>query len=296
VDRFAALETFISVYEAGSFSLAAKRLRVGQPAVSKAVAQLEKRLGVRLLLRSTRGLTPTESGQQFYERARRALLEAEEAEQAARGARSGLTGRLRVSAATTFARLLLVPRLDEFLKLHPQLSVDLLLHDHNIDLLEEGIDVALRIGSLPPESMTARRIAQSERIVVASAAYLKRAGRPKRPAELSKHRMVLFESTAGGAHWTFERQGVVAEVALDSRLRISAVEGVRAAVLAHMGIAIGSTWMFWPELADGTAKRLLPDWTLPPLELWAIYPAARQASAKARAFVAFVESVMAELK
>jgi DNA-binding transcriptional LysR family regulator len=293
LDRFAALETFVNVFEAGSFSAAAQRLHVGQPAVSKAIAQLEAQLGVRLLLRSTRGLKPTEAGKNFYEHAKQALAEAEAAELAARGARAGLSGRLRVCAALTFARLHIVPRLRSFLDAHPQLEVELILDDRNIDLLEEGIDVALRMGTLADSGMSARRIDKAPRIVVATPEYLAAHKTPRVPQDLSKLEAVIYNRGGGGATWTFSRGTAKAEVELQGRLHIGAAEGVRAAVLAHMGIAVASQWMFEPELRDGTVKQVLADWSLPAVDLWAVYPAGRLASAKARAFVAFVENILA---
>ena len=148
MDRLAAMEAFVRVVETGSFSAAARALNVGQPAVSKTIAQLEGRLGVRLLMRSTRGLSPTEAGQSFYDRARRAIEEADEAELVARGAGAGLTGRLRVCAAVTFARLHVVPRLPKFLAAHPGLTMDVVLDDRAVDLVEEGVDLGLRMGVL----------------------------------------------------------------------------------------------------------------------------------------------------
>ena len=148
MDRMAAMEAFVLVVDTGSFSAAARRLNVGQPAVSKMVAQLEERLGVKLLVRTTRGLTATEAGRNYYDRARRSIEEADEAEFAARGAGSGLMGTLRISAAVTFARIHLIPHLPEFLAQHPGLEVDVVLDDRNIDLVHEGIDVALRMGRL----------------------------------------------------------------------------------------------------------------------------------------------------
>ena len=148
MDRMSAMETFVRVVDAGSFSGAAKQLRLGQPAVSKTIAQLEERLGVRLLLRSSHGLTPTEPGRSFYERAKRSIEEADEAEIAARGAAATLSGRLRISAAVTFARLNVIPRLPDFLAEHRALDIDILLDDRNIDLIEAGIDIALRMGQL----------------------------------------------------------------------------------------------------------------------------------------------------
>jgi DNA-binding transcriptional LysR family regulator len=159
MDRLAAMETFVRVVDAGSFSSAAKQLRIGQPGVSKSVAQLEDRLGVRLLLRSTRGLTPTEVGRKFYDRAKRSIEEADEAEHAARGAATALSGRLRICVTSTFARLHVVHRLPAFLAQHPALDVDVVLPDGDIDLIEAGIDVALRIGPLRDSVLTARKIA-----------------------------------------------------------------------------------------------------------------------------------------
>src|SRR6266568_6565226 len=138
MDRLTAMETFVAVVDSGSFSAAARRLNVGQPAVSKLIAQLEERLGVKLLVRTTRGLTATEAGLNYYERARRSIEEADEAELAARGAGSGLTGRLRVCAAVTFARIHLMPRIPEFLACHPDLEMEVVLDDRNVDLVQEG--------------------------------------------------------------------------------------------------------------------------------------------------------------
>jgi DNA-binding transcriptional LysR family regulator len=180
MDHMAAMETFVRVVDAGSFSGAAKQLRLGQPAVSKTIAQLEERLGVRLLLRSTHGLKPTEAGRNFYQRAKRAIEEADEAELAARGAAASLSGRLRICAPVTFARLHVMPWLPAFLAEHPALEVDVLLSDANKNLIEEAIDVALRLGQLADSSFTARKIGQSQRRVIGSPAYFKTMSVPKR--------------------------------------------------------------------------------------------------------------------
>ena len=160
MDRYQAMLTLVRVVETGSFSAAARQLNVGQPAVSKTIAQLEGRLQVSLLIRSTHGLTPTEAGQRFYERAKTALQEADEAELAARGAGAGLSGCLRVSAATTFARIHIIPLLPHFLEHHPELEIDVILDDRVIDLVAEGIDISLRMGALPDSSAVARKLAQ----------------------------------------------------------------------------------------------------------------------------------------
>jgi DNA-binding transcriptional LysR family regulator len=292
MDRLAAMEAFVLVVDTGSFSAAARRLNIGQPAVSKLVAQLEDRLGVKLLVRTTRGLTATEAGFNYYERVRRLIEEADEAEIAARGAGSSLTGKVRVCAAVTFARIHLMPRIPEFLARHPDLEMDVVLDDRNVDLVQEGIDVALRMGQLADSTLTARRIASGRQAVVGTSAYFARAGEPTAPDDLSAHEAVIYAQIGGGAAWTFRRNGVELAVTLKGRLRITAAEGVRAAVIANAGLAITSEWMFAPEIADGTVKTVLRDWELPEIDLWAVYPAGRTATTKARTFTSFVEEVM----
>lgn len=293
MDRLAAMETLVAVIESGSFSAAARRLHVGQPAVSKTIAQLEARLDTRLLVRSTRGLAPTEAGQVFYERALRAIEEADEAELLARGAGAGLVGRLRVCGPVTLSRLHVVPCLARFLDAHPGLKMDVVLDDRHVDLREEGIDVALRVGDLADSSMTARRIASSPRAVLGTPAYFLAHGTPASPAELSRHAAVIYAQPGFGGSWTLRRDRVEVPVLLSSRLKLSAAEGVRAAVMADLGLAIASEWMFGPELARGEVVRVLTDWSLPPVDLWAVFPSGRMVSAKARAFVSFVEETLA---
>jgi DNA-binding transcriptional LysR family regulator len=298
MDRWQAMQALVRVVEAGTFSGAARLLNVGQPAVSKVVAQLEAELGVQLLLRTSRGLTPTEAGLAYYQGARHALDAAADAEGSARGIGAGLSGRLVVCAPVTFARLHLVPHLPQFLDAHPELSLDLVLDDRNVDLLEGGADVALRLGALSDSAMTARRLASSQRAVVATPAYLAAHGEPQHPAALADHPAVVYDRRGGGTACVFRRadqegDAAAVAVALCGRLRVSAAEGVRAAVLAHLGVAVASEWMFAPELASGQVRRLLPGWSLPPMDLWAVFPGGRKASAKARAFAVFAERVLA---
>lgn len=290
MDRYQAMTTFVRVVETGSFSAAARQLHVGQPAVSKIVAQLEARLQVSLLIRSTHGLTATEAGQAYYERARNALQEADEAELAARGAGSGLSGRLRVSAATTFARLHIIPRLPAFLDAHPQLDVDILLDDRMIDLVAEGVDISLRMGALADSSAVARRLATGKRSVLATPAYLARAGVPSVPADLADHEAIVYSQLP--SVWSFQRDGSAVSVSVSGRLRVSAAEGLRAAILADMGLTITSDWMFAPELENGAVTRLLPAWSLPDIDLWAVFPTGRMMTAKARQFANFVQGLM----
>jgi DNA-binding transcriptional LysR family regulator len=297
MDRMVAMETFVTVVDAGSFSAAARRLKLGQPAVSKAVAQLEERLGARLLLRSTRGLLPTDAGQRFYDHALRAIDEADQADQAVRESTEGLSGRLRIGAAVTFARLHVLPALKAFLDLHPNLSIDIVLDDRSVDLLGEGVDVALRMGALDDSTMTARRIATGRRFVVGTPSYFAEAGVPQIPADLNRHQAVVYAVQGGGESWLFSRNdGSDSTVTLSGRLSVNAAEGMRTAVLGHMGLAVASEWMFAPELANGTVQAVLTDWTLPPIDLWAVFPSGRMATTKARAFVAFVEHLLNEHK
>ncbi|WP_320534984.1 LysR family transcriptional regulator [Robbsia andropogonis] len=292
MDRMAAMETYISVVEAGSFSAAAKRLKMGQPAVSKSVAQLEERLGVRLLLRSTRGLTATDAGQRFYEHAKRALEEVETAEQVVRDSSTSLTGVLRVGMAVTFARLHILPSLKVFMARHPDLQIDVVMDDRTIDLLGQGIDVALRMGNLDDSTMTAKRLARSRRVVVGTPAYFAKAGVPTMPADLSQHQAIVYSLRGGGESWAFSQNGKEVAVVVGGRVSVSAAEGVRAVVLGDLGLAVASEWMFTDQLADGHVRTVLDDWELPAIDLWAVFPSGRLVSAKARAFIAFVEEIM----
>jgi DNA-binding transcriptional LysR family regulator len=288
MDRLASMETFIRVVESGSFSGAARQLRVGQPAVSKTIAQLESFLGVKLLTRSTRGLTPTEAGLGYFERAKRAIEEADEAELAARGAGRGLKGRLRICAAVTFARIHLIPLLPQFLGQYPELELEVILDDRQIDLVQEGIDLALRMGKLSESALTVRRIGRCKRLVLGTPDYFHRTGTPAIPADLSRHQAVVYLQGEGSI-WSFQRGSAKVAVKVQSRLKVTAAEGVRAAVLSHVGLTIASEWMFTPELRSGAVRAVLSEWTLPPLDLWAIFPTGRAATAKARTFVDFFE-------
>jgi DNA-binding transcriptional LysR family regulator len=293
MDRLAAMETFVYVVETGSFSAAARRLNIGQPAVSKTIAQLEARLAVRLLLRSTRGLTPTEAGLAFFDRAKRAIEEANEADNAARGAASGLTGNLRICAAVTFGRQHIVPYLGPFLDQNPDLNIDLMLDDRNINLVEEGVDIALRMGVLSDSGLTARKIAECRRVVLGTPQYFEKHGEPACPADLTKHQAVVY-TLGGGAHWPFKKAGEEQPVIISGRIRANAAEGLREAVLAHLGLTMASEWMFSQELASGVVKEVMSDWALPNQDLWAVFPTGRMASAKARAFVDYVQGLMAK--
>jgi len=291
MDRLTAMETFVHVVETGSFSAAAKRLGIGQPAVSKSVAQLEARLAVRLVMRSTRGLTPTEAGLAFFDKAKRAIDEANAADEAARAAGSGLSGNLRISAPVTFARLHIIPHLGPFLAQYPGMNVDVVLDDRSLNLVEEGIDVALRMGNLNDSSLTARKIGESPCVILGTPAYFARFGEPATPADLLQHQAIIY-TRGEGSHWNFTQGDTLAPIVAHGRVHVTAAEGVRAAVLSHLGLTLSSTWMFAPELASSEVKTVLTDWELPPRDLWAVFPTGRMASAKARAFVEYVQALI----
>jgi DNA-binding transcriptional LysR family regulator len=294
MDRLHEMELFVRVVETGSFSAAARDLKLGQPAISKTIAGLEDRLGVRLLVRSTRQLSPTDAGVAFYERAVRAIAEANDAEAAAQGVGAGLEGRLRICSPVTFGRLHLVPKLGAFLDAHPKLRLELVMDDRMIDLVVENIDAALRLGTLSDSALKARKLAQADRIVVASPAYLARRGVPATPADLLEHDGIIYGQSSGGQEWVFRRGTSETSIHIQTRLTLNAAEGVREAVLAGQGFAISSRWMFAPELASGEAVPVLQEWALPPMELWVIYPSGRLTSTKARAFVKWFENIISK--
>lgn len=294
VDRLGAMEVLVLAVETGSFSAVARRLGLGQPAVSKLIAQLETRLGSRLLLRSTRGLTPTEAGEAYYRRAKRILAEVEEADTMVGLQQGGLSGRLRISAPVTFARLHLIPQLPAFLEMYPGLDIEILMDDDNLDLIAAGIDVALRLGPQPDSTLVARRLARCARVVVGTPAYLAIRGWPQSPRDLQAQGLVIYSPVPGqGQAWSFERGDERIEIHCRGRLMVSAAEGMRAAVLAGIGLGISSEWMFAPELASGAVVAVLPEWQLPTLDLWALLPGGRGLSARASAWLAFVGSLPA---
>lgn len=293
MDRLHSMELFVRVVETGSFSAAARDLRMGQPAVSKTIAALESRLGVRLLVRSSRWVGPTEAGEAFYERARRALAEADDAEAAARGLGAGLEGRLRVCTPVTFGRLHLAPKLGAFVDAHPKLRLELVMDDRRIDLLEENIDVALRLGPLSDSSLTARKLATADRLIVASPSYLARRGEPRAPGDLAGHEAVAYSQQDGGDEWRLKRGSTEVSVRVPTRIAFTAAEGVREGILAGLGLAIAPRWMMSDQLEAGNVVALLTDWTLPTIDLWALVPAGRMQTAKARAFIDWFASVVA---
>lgn len=288
------MRQFVAVAETGSFSAAARRLGVQQPAISKAIAGLEAYLGVRLLARTSRAHSLTDAGQRYYDRARIALDEAEAAEAAARESATALAGRLRIAAPSTYASEAIIPHLGAFLATHPGLRIDMVLDDRRIDLVEEGVDVAIRAGPLGDSSLTTRVIDRTQRLLVATPAYLAHYGTPTDPTALQRHAIVSYAPFEGTKGWSIERSGNVVSIGIDPILRASSAEGLRAAVLGGLGIGMATSRMVGHELTSGALVTLLTDWSLPTVDVRAIFPAGRRPVARARVFVDWLMETLAQ--
>lgn len=291
-DRLLELTAFVRAAETGSFSRVAREFRVSQPSVSRMVASIEARLGVKLLLRTTRKVTPTEAGAVFLERARQILGDLDDAENAARGADS-LRGVLRIAMSGAFGTREVIPSLPVFLAQHPQLRAELLMSDRTDDLIAEGADVALRLGPLGDSGFGARLLAKAPRLAVAAPAYLAERGTPKTLADLSGHDCIFGPGLSGRHGWSFRRSGAVTSVAVDGRVQVASADGVIACAKAGLGIAVASKWMCRWELDTGALLPILSGYQLDPVEVHAVYPAGRRPSLKVRAFSDYLAAKLA---
>lgn len=290
-DRFHDLTLFVRVAETGSFSRAGRELGYAQPTVSRMIGGLEARLGVRLLMRTTRQVVPTEAGAMLLERARGVLSDVEEMENAVRGA-DGLTGVLRVATPVTFGAREIAPRLGPFLDAHPALRVELLMADRRVDLLNEGVDLAIRLGALDDSSFVSRRIASAPRYIVASPAYLAARSVPKSIADLQAHDIISGRSP-GMDVWTLrDEAGGETSLKLEGRLVATSTEGVLASAVAGFGLAMTSAFACRTELARGELVRVLPQFTLPTIDVHAVSPLGRKPPAKARLFIDHIVETM----
>jgi DNA-binding transcriptional LysR family regulator len=244
-----------------------------------------------LLHRTTRRLVVTDAGSRYYELAKPAFESLDEAEQIVRGQATGIAGRLRVAAPVTFGRLHVVPALGSFLDAHPKMQLDFMLDDRPIDIVEQQVDVSLQLGTLRQSSFVVRRVASAPRLVLASPAYLARRGTPLTPGDLLGHEVVVYTQPGGGPKWIFRHGSGNTSVQVSERLSISGAEGVRAAVLAGLGLTIASRWMFAPELASGEVLRVLGQYELDAMDLWAVLPN-RRAPARARLFLDFIQRIL----
>jgi DNA-binding transcriptional LysR family regulator len=286
-DRLQQLNVFVRVGESASFTRAAKDLNLSQPSVSRIVSDLEARLGVMLLLRTTRRLTLTAAGERFLERAREILAELEDAEDGARGVDS-LRGTLRVAIPVVFGTREIIPRLPGFLEHHPLLRMELRVSDLYQDLVAEGVDVAIRLGKLSDSPFGARKLATLPRFLVAAPAYLTARGTPKTPADLANHDCIFGPNGSGRESWMFKRRNTVISVDVTGRIQTASGPGLYASLMAGLGIAQASAAMCGTELTSGALVALLPDYGLEPVDVHAVLPAGPRRSTKVRAFVDFL--------
>jgi DNA-binding transcriptional LysR family regulator len=286
-DRWQELRIFVRAAESGSFSRAARELRLSQPSVSRIIGELEARLGVTLLLRTTRRITVTDAGALFLDRAREILADMEDAEDAARGLDS-LRGLIRLALPVVYGTREIIPLLPKFLALHPELKVEMAVSDARQDLVAEGADVAIRLGELDDSVFGARKLETLERMLVASPGYLRVRGTPKRPADLAAHDCIFGPGNFGRDSWSFSRDGAEISVDVRGRIHTNSGPGAFASVMAGLGIAMVSTVMAGPEIKQGLLVPLLRGYRLSPVEVHAVFPGGPHPSTKVRALVDFL--------
>lgn len=289
MDRLSAMQTYVRVVETSSFSAVAREQSTTQSAISKQVAGLEKYLGVRLLVRTTRAVTPTDEGLRYFEEARRLVGEIGEAESQLRQGERTLSGPLRVATAIGFGLRVLLPHVRSFMRNNPDVVIDLKLDDGFIDLVEQGIDVAVRIGTLADSSLVARRIASSRRLLVAGRQYLEQLGpgqsAPRVPQDLLQHPCLVYTELRMRNHWEFgTADGSTVSVRVRGPLQTNNSEVLRSFAKDGLGICYIPDWLIADLLDSGDVVELMKDWFVPPIPIHLVSPAARKHSAKVKAF------------
>ncbi|HET7543907.1 MAG TPA: LysR family transcriptional regulator [Polyangiaceae bacterium] len=282
------LTVFHSVVKHSSYAKAADELLLSPSGVSRIVSRLEERLGARLVQRTTRKLSLTEAGAAFHARTAQILLDLADAEAEVQETALRPRGNLRVSAAVVFGQLFIGQLLDQLLHTYPELSVDLSLTDRFVDLIDEGMDLAIRIGSLTDSRLMARRLCTNHRVLVASPDYLERRGVPKHPSELSEHDCVLFNSFARPREWKLLGPEGQVTVNVSGRMASNNADVVASSAKRGHGITVGATLVVGPALRSGELVRVLSDWEFEKTAIFALYPSARQLSTKVRATVDFL--------
>jgi DNA-binding transcriptional LysR family regulator len=288
------LAVFVAVAETEGFSAAARRLGVSKALVSTAVLRLEQRLGVRLLHRTTRRLSLTEAGAAALPHAQRSLLAAADAEEAASQLLTSPRGTLRVNAPMSFGLLHVVPALGAFARTYPEISVDLVLDDRLLDLVEGGFDLAVRIGTLQDSALIAQRVGRSRNVIVAHPEYVARAGEPATPAELAKHAALIYSLSPTGSRWTLTRGARSETVRVRGPLQATSSLALRQALLEGLGLARIPHFVVGDDLARGRLVQLLPDWELPELGIFTLTAGRDQVPRKTRAFVDFLRERIGE--
>lgn len=295
MDRFEAMNVFCKVVECGSFAAAADRLDMSTSAVSRQLAQLEGLLKARLLNRSTRRISLTENGRAYYERCLLLLSDLEEAEEMVANATLNPRGTLRLTASLAFGASHIAPALGEFAQAHPDMKFDLQLSDATVDLVEDGLDLAIRIGQPGSQNLVARRIGMLRSITCASPAYLARHGTPEHPEALARHACLAYSYASDPNAWRFQRKGE-AEVQVSFSSAISANNGVALGEIAAagQGITRAPEFLLAPFVAQGRLLPILEEWDGPALPIWAMYPSRKHLSARVRSFVSFMEEWLAK--
>jgi len=293
VDRLESMRVFVAVAETQGFARAARRLSMSPPAVTRAVSALEERIGTRLLHRTTRIVRLTEAGGRFLADCKRILGEIEEAENSASGSHAEPRGQLAVTSPVMFGRMYVAPAILDFLAHHPRVTARMLFLDRVVDLIEEGLDVAVRIAHLPDSSLHAIQVGSVRRVVCASPDYLAARGVPRTPTELSQHDAIAFASGASPETWSFASDETLSPPA---RLIVNGNDVAIAAAVAGRGVARVLSYQIAPELRAGKLQVVLTEFEPPPIPISVVYAEGRRAAAKVRTFVDFaVERLRADM-
>ena len=285
MDHFSAMKAFVAVADARGFAPAAQRLGMSPSVVTRLVARLEGRLGIRLLQRTTRSVSLTDAGTRYLERARRILAELEEAEESALAERTRPTGRLIVSAPAMFGRLHVSPLMCRYLTLNPDVVGELTLSDRMVSLVEDGIDLAVRIGHLADSSLIARKAGTTRRVVVASATYLARHGEPAAPPDLAAHQTIRFSPLANSTEWSFREDGGDLRVPLASHYVTNSADAALWHAEHDGGLTLALSYQVADAVKAGRLRIVLAAFEPPPLPIHFVYPSSRLLSAKVRTFV-----------
>lgn len=294
MDRFLEMQTFNAVVDAGSFVKAADALDMSKAAVSRYVVDMETRLGVRLLHRTTRRLSLTDEGQVFYARSKELLAELEQAEAEVTERSHAASGLLRINAPVSFGITQLAPLWGAFKALHPKVTLDITLSDRVVDLVDEGYDMAVRIASLDNSTLVSKRLTTARMVLCASPTYLQQHGTPTHPSELAQHAVIAYSYWAGKDEWTFTGPSGAVSVKTHPIIQTNSGDICRAAALAHQGIVLQPTFIVGPDLATGSLVELMPEYTSIQLGVYAVYPTRKHMSAKVRALIDFLAAHFAQ--
>ena len=286
MDSVTGLRLFIRVVETGSFSKASADLGITQPTATKHVAALEKRLGARMLHRSTRGVTTTEVGAAYYDKCKLIARELDDADNLAALMQSRVRGTLRISSSVAFGRRVLTPLVLRFMQQHPELQVDLSFDDRYVNLVEQGIDVAIRMGRLADSTLGARYLGLNPWVLVGAPAYLGTHGTPAEPDELGTHDALIYSTVQGDERWHFSgADGATRSVPVKGPLRSNNLSALLAATRAGMGLAALPWYVAHESVKQGVLQVLLPAWSLPAQEIHAVFPSPRLVPSKVSGFV-----------